>query len=338
MLSVLADKSFFNTYIMEPKAKTTAKDFFLWAGAMVSLYVSVVAFIALIFSYINYVFPDTLNYYYQNPYDSGMSHQMAILIVLVPLFLILMRLIRKGIVEDPTRADIWVRRWALYLTLFAAGATLAGDLITLLYYFLSGQEITVRFLLKVAVVLLVVGAAFLHFLADIRGFWIANPKRANTIGLAAGALVVISIVLGFFIVGTPWEARLQRLDAQRVSDLQNIQWQIVSYWQQKQKLPAALPELTDSISGWAVPIDPQTGAAYEYAAKTGTTFELCATFASDRNIPTEHSGISRPMPVADPYGIGMSDNWNHGVGRTCFERTIDPERYPPFSPPFNKGM
>ena len=311
------------------KAKTGAKDFFLWAGAMLFLYASIVAFITLLFSYINYVFPDALNYYSQNPYDSGMSYQMAMLIVLVPLFLVLMRLIRRDIEQDESRADLWVRRWALYLTLFVAGVTVAADLVTLLYYFLSGQDLTVRFLLKVLVVLLVASAGFMHFLADIKGYWVANPKKVHVIGYATGLLVVLTIAAGFFIVGTPGQARQYRLDEQRVSDLQNIQWQIVSYWQQKQKLPAALPELTDSISGWNVPIDPKTGAGYEYVVKGETSFELCATFASDRTLKS-NSSIARPSSVYEK-GVEIADNWDHKAGHVCFIRTIDPERYPPFT-------
>src|SRR3569832_1115032 len=61
--------------------------FFLWAGAMLFLYISIVAFITLLFGYIDYVFPNSLNYYPSNPYDNGISYQMAMLIVLVPLFL-----------------------------------------------------------------------------------------------------------------------------------------------------------------------------------------------------------------------------------------------------------
>ncbi len=328
MLSTLVDRELL--YIFEitmEKARTGAKDFFLWAGAMLFLYTSIVAFITLLFSYINYVFPDALNNYNLNPYDSGMSYQMAILIVLVPLFLVLMHFIRKDIDKEPSRADLWVRRWALYLTLFVAGVTIAVDLITLLYYFLSGQDITVRFLLKVAVVLLVGAAGFMHFLADIWGYWIEFPSRARSVGYGVGLLVVLTIAAGFLIVGTPGQARHYRLDEQKVSDLQNIQSQIITYWQQKQKLPVNLSDLNDSLSYFTLPSDPQTGASYEYTATGATAFSICATFNDASKANTGVSG--RAIPVA-PYGA-ISDNWAHAAGHTCFARTIDPERYPPIN-------
>lgn len=71
-------------------AKTTPKDFFLWAGAMVALYWSVVAFIFLIFNYINYSLPNNLSYLAANPYDSGVGYEMASIIVLFPVYLVLM--------------------------------------------------------------------------------------------------------------------------------------------------------------------------------------------------------------------------------------------------------
>src|SRR3989344_9571800 len=213
------------------RAKTTPKDFFLWAGAMITLYAGVVAFITLLFNYINYTFPDPLRYY-TDPYSSGIPYQMASLIVLTPVFLILMRIIRKNIERDPSRAEIWVRRWALFLTVFAAGATIVGDLIVLLTTFLSGEELTFAFLLKVLVVLLVAGAGFMHFMADLWGYWVQNPGRARMVNWSVGVLVIFAIIAGFFIVGTPGQAREYRLDQQKVNDLQSIQSQVVYYWQQ----------------------------------------------------------------------------------------------------------
>src|ERR1035437_5362315 len=103
------------------KPKITAKDFFLWAGAMVAFFWSVIAFILLTFDYINYAFPNALSYYPVDPYQSGISSEMASIIVLLPLYLLLMRFIHKSVAVDPSRNEVWVRRWALILTLFVAG-------------------------------------------------------------------------------------------------------------------------------------------------------------------------------------------------------------------------
>ncbi|MEK7068599.1 MAG: DUF5671 domain-containing protein [Patescibacteria group bacterium] len=309
------------------RPRTTPKDFFLWVGAMISLYAGVVAFIALIFDYINYAFPDPLAYFY-DPYTSA-AYEMAALIVLAPVFLVLMRLIRRDIARDPSRGEIFVRRWALFLTVFVAGATIVIDLITLIYTFLSGEDLSVRFLLKVLVVLLVAGAGFLHFLADIRGYWTREPKYAASINWGVAALIVASIAAGFFIIGTPGDARGYRMDEQKVSDLQSIQWQLVNFWQQKETLPADLAELNDPISGFRVPADPQTGGAYVYGRTSTSSFKLCATFnAKNRFVDTRYTEPVMAIPAGVKNG---GDTWEHGPGETCFARTIDPERYPPYS-------
>ncbi|MDP2649084.1 MAG: DUF5671 domain-containing protein [bacterium] len=303
------------------KPRATPKDFFLWAGAMLSLYAGVFAFIALLFSYIDYAFPNQL--YYVSPYQSGISYEMASLIVLTPVLLILMRLIRSDIAADTTRLEIWVRRWALYLTVFAAGAGVVVDFIVLLTTFLRGEELTMGFLLKTLVVLLVAGAVFLHFLADIRGYWQENRSRAKMVNLGVGALVLTAIIAGFFIVGTPWQARQYLQDERRVQDLQNIQWQIVNYYQQKGEIPEDPTELEDSISGYRLPVDPQPPLGYTYRKTGPLSFELCATFNME-----SVQRVSPEMPVR-AYGP-VDENWQHEAGEVCFERTIDPERYPPY--------
>lgn len=311
-------------------SKTTPKDFFLWAGALVALYGSITSFIALLFEYINHVFPDALAGY-SDPYGSSARVSMAALIVLTPLALVILRVIRGTISKEPGKAFIWVRRWALVLTLFIAGFSIAVDLITLINTFLGG-ELTTRFLLKVAVVLLVAAGVFMHFLADLKGYWIEFPKRAASIGIGIGVLAIASIAAGFLIIGTPQDIRLMRYDEQKVNDLQGIQYQIVNYYQQKQALPKTLVDLADPISSFIVPMDPQNGSAYRYAVKSSTSFELCATF--NRPTPdTKGRGAYPAQDISYPSGTGVDENWHHETGDACFTRTIDPQRYPPITNP-----
>lgn len=307
--------------------RTTPKDFFLWAGAMISLYWTVVAFIFLVFNYIDFVFPNVLAYRV-DPYQGGMPYEMASILVLVPVYLALMYLIRRDIRHDASRKEVWVRRWAIILTLFVAGATIVADIITLLTAFFSGEELTTAFLLKVVAVLLVAAAGFLYFTLDLRGYWDVVLSRTRVASAVLAVVALIAIVAGFFIVGTPQAARLMRLDSQRVSDLQSIQWQVVSYWQSKEKLPTTLAMLADPISGYQIPVDPASSAPYEYTTSSALSFQLCATF----NRVGENS-VNGYVTSPEPASIGSkgtSDSWSHEAGHVCFTRTIDPELYPPF--------
>ena len=309
--------------------KITPKDFFLWAGAMVALYGSVISLIALLFEYIDHIFPDALDYYV-DPYSGSIRFAMATLIVLVPVAIILMRFIRSDIALNSLKSDLWVRRWALVLTVFVAGSAVVGDLITLINYFLGG-ELTARFFLKVVILLIVAGAVFFHFLADLRGYWNANPARAKNVGIVFGVLVLVAIISGFFILGSPAQVRLLRFDDQKVSDLQNIQWQVVNYWQQKERLPVSFEELQDPLNGNVLPIDPQSGESYTYAVTGSLSFKLCATFNKD-GVGDPYT--TRPVRKTSSTDIGIDgDTWQHGAGAVCFDRTIDPDLYPPYPRP-----
>jgi hypothetical protein len=100
----------------------------------------------------------------------------------------------------------------------------------------------------------------------------------------------------------------------------------VNYWQQKESLPATLEELNDPLANWQAPTDPQTGASYEHKRYSPLDFGLCATFAQER-ADMGNTGKSIAMPA---MAGAASDNWSHGAGEQCFDRSIDPERYPPF--------
>lgn len=317
-------------------SKTTPKDFFLWLGAIIALYGSITSFITLLFEYINYSFPDSLAGY-GDPYGGAVRFAMAALIVMVPTLIALFYFIRTSIRDEAGKANVWVRRWAIVLTLFIAAVTILIDLITLINTFLGG-EISVRFGLKVLVVLLVALGVFLHFLADQKGYWIANRKKANMIGIAVGVLALITVVSGFFIIGTPGHVRMLRYDEQKVQDLQNMQYQVVNYWQMKRALPAESAALVDSLGGYSVPVDPQSKAPYTYKVTGKLSFELCATF----NEPTPDTAGKGAYPERGTsypsMGGGIEETWKHEAGETCFTRTIDPERYPPVTPATMKGL
>lgn len=294
---------------------------------MVSFYWSVIAFILLLVEYISYAFPDTIGNIPVDPYQSGISYQMASVIVMLPIFMLLMGLIRRDIVRDPSKREIWVRRWALIFTLFVAGIAMAGDLIMLLTTFLNGEAMTTSFLLKVSVVFLVAAGVFMHFIADLQGYWDTFPMRKRAIIIAVAVLAIASVGSGFVIVGTPQQARLARYDAQKVNDLQNIQMQIQNYFQAKQKLPTAITDLTNTLAYGPMPVDPQSGAAYTYEATGALTFKLCANF----NAESRGTVASIDQPVMIPVGTKAQDNWQHAAGQVCFARTIDPSFYPPLT-------
>ncbi len=308
---------------MQP-AKTTAKDFFLHLGMLVSMYAGVGFILNLFFSIINTAYPVVGSYYASN---STISFPVAALIILTPVFLILASLIAKAEALDESKKEIWVKRWSTFLTMFLTGAVAVGDLITVLYVFLDGQDITKAFILKVLVVFVVAGALFGYFLSGLRGG--LNPKTRMMWRIGAVVLVAVPIILGFVVIGSPRTQRLARADQQKVQDLQSIQAEVISYFQTKGIVPESLPDLQKSSLYFVTPTDKDTGALYEYTMIAKNSFELCAKF----NIES-----SKASAMSYPVMYGMADeNWTHGSGRVCFTRTIDPERYPR-AMPVDKGQ
>ena len=298
---------------MDPlKPKTGASDFFVHLGAVVVFYGAVVALFTLLFSIIEVAFPPVALQYYSYP---SISFPVASLIVLFPVFVLLSWIAHRSYATDALKKNLPVRKWLTYLTLFLAGGIAAVDLITVIYYFLDGQNFTTAFLLKVLSVLVVAGVTFGYYLRDMND-QIMPAERKVWSGVAL-LIIVASIVWGFMVIGSPATQRTLRYDAQRVMDMQQIQGQILSYWQAKEVLPQNLNQLQDSLSYYGIPVDPETSKAYEYKASGARSFELCANF-----------GLDQKVTLATPSVAG-SDNWSYKKGRYCFERTIDPELYPP---------
>lgn len=306
------------------KTRITPKDFFLHIGAMVALYVSAFSLLALLFNYINVLFPDQLNFYIQG-FSSAIRFSIASLIIIFPTYLVLIKVLNKDVRNNPEKKGLWIRKWLIYFTLFVAGITIIVELIRLINEFLGG-DITTQFVLKIVAVLVVTGAVFGYYLSDLKGKWEREEKKAKMIGWVTAFIILIAVVSGFFIIGTPASQRLARFDEQKVNDLQNIQWQVVNFWQNKKRLPDDLSELEDPISNFVIPIDPQTEEQYGYSVVSELTFELCAEFNREGTVlSSENLRIAKPLGV---YNDLLAGGWAHEEGEVCFERTIDPDLYP----------
>jgi len=292
------------------------RDLFLHLLAIVTLYWSAISFVTLLWQFINNYFPDKLTNYYSGNFSlSLIRFNVSAIIIVFPVFILISWFLNKIYKKEAVVRESKIRKWLIYLTLFIASLVIIGDLIFVINQFLGG-EITVRFILKSLSVLLVAAVIFGYYLDDVRREM--PTKLAKYFAWVSGILVLAAIVGAFIIVGSPTRARLMQFDQQKISDLQNIQSQIVNYYQRKSVLPNSISDLNDSISGFAEPTDPQTKASYEYVVNDAAnlSFKLCANF----NKENQNSNES--------YYYGNNDKWNHQAGRVCFERTIDKQLYP----------
>ena len=330
----------------ENQHKMTPKFFFLSLGVLITLITSVTSFLNLVFQTLDNKFPDALNATYQYGYNTysyeGIRTSIATLIIFFPVFLLVSYFWKKPIKAGLSVIDEIIRKWVIYLVLFLSSIVVMVDLVTLVRYFVSG-EITTRFILKVAITLVVALIVGVYYIWQLQGWKkILNIKISVLVPVVSSVLVILAIVWSFMVIGTPSEQRAYRFDQQRVSDLQNIQWQVITFWQQKETLPKSLNELKNPITDYRLPVDPEfnKGNVYEYKTTGDLSFELCATFSLP--IPegfVDNGGGRDIMPYIGndmssssyPYPGGAGESWIHQAGRTCFERTIDKDLYPPYT-------
>jgi len=127
-------------------------------------------------------------------------------------------------------------------------------------------------------------------------------SRAGWLLVAASAVVVGAIALGLFAVGTPGEARRDRLDMKRLEDLRMIAGTVAA----RQAFGAGHDELgMAAVARTALQRtpDPGTGEGYRFRARPGGAFELGARF----------DGASRAADL-EPYERA----WAHGAGDWWF--------------------
>ncbi len=305
------------------------RDFFLHLLATGTLFASIISFIALLFQYINALFPDQITYALGSIADS-IRWSTSVLVIVFPVFILVSWLIGRDIAQEPEKRDIRIRRWLLHFTLFIAALTIIIDLVTIVYNFLNGES-SLQFYLKTLVVLIITAKVFVYYIWELRRT--AKASRWPRIAaITTSVVILVSIVGGFLIIGTPATQRARRFDDQRINSLQILQNEVINYWVTKGQLPATLGLLNNNVTGFQVPTDPVTNVAYGYDLLDPLNFELCATFETSALNNQNNSIYPRTMPMMIGRNGSYDQNWNHDRGPKCFKRTIDPSLYKPPAP------
>jgi hypothetical protein len=195
-----------------------------------------------------------------------------------------------------------------------------GDVITLVFSLLEG-ELSIRFLLKVLVVLISAGLTFTYYFVSLR--LPVNDVKAKkfhrTFGIVAIAIAAISIVWGIVLAGSPATERARKFDDRRVEDIQAIKSEVLDITlgdtryvpATERKILKPIPATLDEVAAQATYMklntkDPETGAAYAYTKSDDRHFSVCATFNDIRD---------------EQYDI----LWNHPAGEHCYQfDVLDP--------------
>lgn len=130
------------------------------------------------------------------------------------------------------------------------------------------------------------------------------------LAIVASVVVAATLVAAVLSMGSPSEQREIKLDARRVQDLQHLERAVQEYYAVHQALPANFTKLAMQ-PGWELSsTDPVDGTAYVYETTGERSYRLCARFTTD-------------TATTAPAGAAIEpDQWNHAVGRQCFERKV----------------
>ena len=304
------------------------KEAFLFLVMFSTLYTAAFALGSMLFDLINLTLPQPAETAWVSV--QSLRFGIASVVVAFPIFLFMARLIARETARNPGQKISPIRRWLTYLTLFVAATAIVCDLIALIVTLLEG-EITMRFGLKVAVVAILAGGTFVHYLRDLRRDEIApsaNASGATGTGAKAaftGLIVLVGLVvaMGAWFAGSPLRARLLAQDRQRVQDLTTIHSRVEQYYRNKGNLPESLAACDINPATFIErKQDLVTAEPYVYRVVDATHFEVGATFA-----------LASPPKEAAPSGNGSfegpesQDFWRHPAGLKVFR--IDAARKQP---------
>ncbi len=126
--------------------------------------------------------------------------------------------------------------------------------------------------------------------------------------VVATSVVVVSVIVGIIVIGSPSEGRFQQLDSGRIADLRGVMEATDLFWSRNERLPSSLAELAEDPRTTVNTVDPGSGQPYSYRILDEERYELCTTF--DRQ--------SDELPARSTV-----DFWRHGPGLQCFEIEVD---------------
>lgn len=282
----------------------TLKEVSIDLGLFLFLVTSITSLISIIFSAIDKKFVDVLkvnDYYSDTLLNNDVRMAVSIILVAFPIYLALAFYKSKNLKENQERAKMPAMRYVNYFIVGVSALFIIGSLISIIYQYLGG-ELGAAFGYKVLAVTIIAIALFVYNYYTLKRDY-AKKSNVPYIFAALSLIAVIgSVVYSVSILGSPTKIRMIRFDEKRLTDLSNIQQQVLTIWQQNKTLPANTAALSgDGFNyGFVLPKDPRDSSSYEYkiienSVMEKATGQKCATF-----YPNKFSSYNNFGPIPFP--------------------------------------
>jgi len=288
-----------------------AKFTFYYLLALVTLIMTAMAVGNVIFELINKFIPDPLVAFSAAVDSNSIKVGIATLIIASPVYFWTSYQILKSLANNSLDREAAPRRWLTYLIILISSLVMVGWLIGTLFNFLDG-EFTLRFALKALTSLIIAGGIFGFYFYDVRREKVEKAdKIVKYSGFAAIALVLISLITSFFFVESPTAARDRRHDQNIISNFEQIDSSLNSFYAENKKLPVSLEFLVNEkrYLSDSVIKDPATNQIFSYKILAAKKYQLCATFLA--------SNIG-----ANPNVDYTVTRWPHDKGNQCISQQI----------------
>ena len=300
---------------MDSQNSNTAKFTFLYLLSLVSLAFFAVSVGIILFQLINKNITDIVESYNTRYSIEALRFALSAMIVSAPVYLVSVWQINKSLFSGVLSKDSAIRKWLTYFIVLVTSLIMIGETIGVINNFLNG-ELTLKFILKSATVLIIAGAIFYYYLRDIKREEVEN-KKDGLIKIYFYATVIISVIIfiaGIFFVESPMEARARRFDNEVVNRLSMIENAVQQYYTEENKLPESLEMVKEEVD-YITEDDlrnPVTKKIFELKILDAKKYELCTEF--------QRSNIND----SDPYESKdyFASNWEHDAGYQCIEKKV----------------
>ncbi len=263
------------------------KELAIDGGIFITLITSIVALVSIIFSAIDKKFVDVLKqtyYGYQDTVNDDVRVAVSIILVAYPMYLLLAYYRANYLKANPARRNISAMKYVNYIILAVASLFILGSLATTIYEYLGG-ELGVAFAYKLLTVVIIAAILIVYNYFTLKRNYDTKSNIPNILAVISLIAVISAVVYSISILGSPAEVRKTKFDEKRLTDLSNIQNEILNYWTRNKILPANINSIQGDgfNNGFIIPTDPKTKTSYEYkivemgksVKKTG---QDCATY------------------------------------------------------------
>ena len=296
------------------QSNNNAKFAFFYMLSLVALIFMALSAGMIVFQIINKLIKDIIEQYSGSFNSGSLKFAISALIISTPIYYFTARQIYKNLYTGALSKDSGIRKWLTYFILLVSSVVMIGWLIGTINTFLDG-DLTLKFALKSLTAVAIAGAVFGFYFYDIKREEVAGKKDMIIKTFFWTSLIIILAVFigSLFIVESPRETRLRKIDEAVLNRFNSIDNAINMYFADMEKMPEDLNKISDYSNYLSKDdlADPETDKQFNYNVLSEKKYELCGDFRTS-NLDQE-----------DIRAEYLKERWPHDSGYQCLMQLVN---------------